>query len=97
LFGMDAPVGEFYLNPWKTDLRDWAEVTWLDSFRARQNQDWQRYDRRIWYVVNHELLEAWTQEQRVEFKAILRDCREVANFPVRWTPRDLGVSVYVKE
>ena len=97
VFGMDAPVGEFYLNPWKTDLRDWSDVTWLDTWRVRQNQDWQRYDRRTWYVVNQELLEVWSKEQRREFRAILAECEQVASFPVRWTPRDLSVAVFLKE
>jgi hypothetical protein len=97
VFGMDAPVGEFYLDPWKTDLRDWRAVTWLDIWRIRQNQDWQRYDRRTWYVVNDELLSVWTPELREELREILRDCREVATFPLSWTPRDLGVSVYLSD
>jgi len=97
VFGMDAPVGEFYLDPAKTDLRDWSDVTWLDMWRARQNQDWQRYDRRTWYVVNEELLEEWSEDQRRLFRAILADCEQVASFPVRFTPRDLNVAVYLKE
>ena len=101
VLGMDAPVAEYYLDPRATDLRDWRVVTWFDDFRGRLPQDWARYDRRTWFVVNRPLFEDWgslssSAENRAEAERILREeCELVARFGVPLTPRDLDLEVYV--
>jgi hypothetical protein len=101
VFGMDAPVAEYYLAPQARRLRDWTAVTWLDDWRARLPLEWRRYDRRTWFVVNATQLDDWTslqgsREARVEFERLLREeCERVASFEVPLTPRDLDVHVYV--
>lgn len=101
VLGMDAPVAEYYLDPRATELRDWRTVTWFDDFRGRLPQDWARYGRRTWFVVNRTLFDDWgslpaSSENRAEAERILREeCELVARFPVPFTPRDLDVEVYV--
>jgi len=101
VLGMDAPVAEFYLDPRATDLRDWRQVTWFDEYRGRTPQDWARYERRTWFVVNRVLFDDWgnlpyAAEHRAEAERILREeCDLVASFEVPFTPRDLDVQVYV--
>jgi len=96
VLGMEAPVAEFYLGPERDELRRWRGVTWLDSFRSRVHQEWARFPRRTWLVVNHEQLEDWGAEARGEMERYLaEDCREIEHFRVPWTPRDLDVTVYL--
>jgi hypothetical protein len=101
VLGMDAPVAEYYFQPNATDLRNWSQVTWFDDYRGRLPQDWARYDRRTWFVVNRTLFDDWGQlpasaENRAEAERILREeCVLVARFDVPLTPRDLDLEVYV--
>jgi hypothetical protein len=101
VLGMEAPVAEYYLDPRTRTLRRWTQVTWLDDFRSRMPQDWMRYGRAVWFVVNETQLDDWTglpdsAANRAEFQRILREeCQRVADFPVPLTPRDLDVSVYL--
>jgi hypothetical protein len=98
ILGMEAPVGEYYLDPTADDLRHWRAVAWLDSWRADLVQRWSRYPRRAWLIVNHEQLQDWGASQRVELEHTLReDCTLVEVFDVPFTPRDLDVSVYLYE
>lgn len=101
VLGMDAPVAEYYLDPRATDLRNWRQVTWFDDYRGRLTQDWARYDRRTWFVVNRALFDDWgslpdSAENRAEAERVLREeCELVARFDVPLTPRDLDLEVYV--
>ncbi len=98
IFGMEAPVGEYYLTPGKTDVRDLQRVLYLDRFRAPQIGAWARHERRIWFVVNFEQLEDWPRDDARELEAVLRDdCRAVARFEVPVEARDLDVWVYVRD
>jgi hypothetical protein len=100
VLGMDAPVAEYYLEPFARDLRDWRAVTWLDDWRSRLPMEWARYGRRVWFVVNKAQLEDWTAlpsslGNRAAFERILaEECDELARFEVPLTPRDLDVHVY---
>jgi hypothetical protein len=101
VFGMDAPVAEFYLDPRATELRHWRTVTWFDDYRGRLPQEWARYDRRTWFVINRSLFDDWgslptSAENRAEVERILREeCERVLHLEVPATPRDLDVEVYV--
>jgi hypothetical protein len=101
VFGMDAPVAEYYLAPRKLALRDWTEVTWLDDWRSRLPLEWARYGRRTWFVVNATQFDDWrsspaSDENRRAVQRLLREeCLRVASFKVPLTPRDLDVHVYV--
>jgi len=98
LLAMEAPVGEYYLEPRKTDLRNWRLVTYLDGYRAALAADWARYPRRTWFVVNEEQLEDWSPEDRLAMQATLqRECKKVKSFPIPFAPRDLDVEVYLRE
>ncbi|QDU67440.1 glycosyltransferase family 39 protein [Engelhardtia mirabilis] len=98
VLGMAAPVGEYYLSPNRTDLRDMREVVYLDKFRANVPVFWDRFARRTWFVVNLEELEEWDSVDRQRMQRILReDCRLVADFPLNVESRDLSVSVYLRD
>ncbi len=95
VLGMEAPVGEYYLEPRKSALREWRGVCWLDAYRAREQEDWTRVGRPIWLIVNEEQLADWAPEDARALRGFLEgSCERVALFPVRWTPRDLDVAVW---
>ncbi len=96
VLGMDAPVAEYYWSPRNTDLRHWREVVLMDSFRARVAEEWLRWERRMWLVVNLEELQDWDADDRRDMRAFLeQECRLQAHFEVPLTPRDLDVRVYL--
>lgn len=100
VLGMEAPVGEYYLSPdpTRTDVRHWRHVTFLDNFRAGLPDEWSRYPRRTWFVVNLEQLEDWGQAEREGMLRTLRtECRLEKAFPVEVAARDLDVLVYVRD
>ena len=98
VLGMQAPVGQYYWNPVTTDLRSWDRVVQLDRYRSRVPHDWLRYDRRMWFIVNHEQLYDWTDQQRRDMLQLLEEhCSLEATFEVPWTPRDLDLRVYLHE
>ena len=100
ILGMEAPVGEYYLepDPARTDVRRWRHVTYLDRFRADLPDDWARYGRRTWFVINLEQLEDWGgEERRGILSTLARECRQVEAFPVHVEARDLDVLVYLRE
>lgn len=97
VFGMEAPVGEYYLSPTETDLRDLQRtVAYLDTFRSESPLAWDRYGRTSWFVVNQEQLEDWANERdRWAFEELLRtECTLMASFPVQMEARDINVWVY---
>ncbi|MFT5288444.1 MAG: mannosyltransferase [Planctomycetota bacterium] len=97
ILGMDAPVGEYYLDPRGTDLRAWRRVGWLDSYRTRLADRWSRYPRRTWFVIQPELLADWSAEDRDDFLELLKaECELQAEFPIPYTPRSLGVEVWLR-
>ena len=101
VLGMEAPVAQYYLVPGAESLRAWTATTWLDDFRSRMPQEWARYPRRRWFVVNPTQLDDWTKlqgsaENRMELIRMLQeDCERVASVPIPDTPRNLDVHVYV--
>jgi hypothetical protein len=51
----------------------------------------------MWFVVNREDLDDWPQPQRGDLERFLEEqCELVRPFPVRWTPRNHDVQVYVR-
>jgi hypothetical protein len=98
VLGMDAPVGEYYLSPGATNLRNLYELAYLDRFRAGLPRAWARFDRRTWFVLNHEQFEDWDADAADSMRETLREeCRLVARFPLVVESRDLSVYVYVRD
>jgi hypothetical protein len=98
VLGMAATVGELYLAPQRTDLRQTMHVTWLDRWRARLPEVWARHARRAWYVLNPEELLDWEPRDADDFRAYLREqCRLVKCFPLYVESRDLSVWVYIRD
>jgi mannosyltransferase len=98
VLGMAASVGEFYLSPHNTDLRHPEQVGWLDYFHARLPQEWARYPRRAWFIVNPEEFLDWDPGDAERFQRMLREqCRLVKAWPLYVESRDLSVWVYLKE
>jgi len=98
VFGMAAPIGEYYLTARRSQVREPVELVYLDRFRADVPERWDRRGRRAWFVLNEEELYDWSPTQRAKMRRILReDCRLVARFPLEVESRDLSVWVYVRE
>jgi hypothetical protein len=92
---MEAPVGEYYLDPLAKELQFPERAAWLDRWRADRPRDWARHSRRAWYVFNAEQLKGWEEPDAREFERFLRErCRLVKCFPLYVESRDLSVWVY---
>ena len=95
---MAASVGEYYLAPGRTDLRDPRVVAWLDEFHANVPDQWVPFGRRIWFVIRPEYLKTWRADDLAAFQRLLREeCRLMERFPVAVEGRDLSVEVYLRE
>ena len=98
VFGMAAPVAEYYLEPAKTDVSDVTAISYLDAFRSRVPEKWARTGRRAWFVLNPEELMDWKAEDRTAFREMLaQDCRLVRSWPLYIESRDMSVEVYLRE
>jgi hypothetical protein len=98
ILGMEATVGEFYIAPGRTDLRQTVHVAWLDRWRARLPETWARHARRAWYILNPEQLLDWDPRDADDFRAFLREqCRLVKCYPLYVESRDLSVWVYIRD
>lgn len=97
VLGMEASVGEYYLNPSATDLRHPAHVGWLDSWRAREPFLWAKHARRTWLILNPEQLYDWNPGDAARMRRFLaEECRLVQCYPLYVESRDLSVWVYVR-
>jgi len=98
IFGMAAPVAEYYLEPKKTAVSDVTAVSYLDQWRARRPEHWARTGRRAWFVLNPEELMDWPSKDRNDFREMLSsDCRLVRAWPLYIESRDMSVEVYLRE
>jgi hypothetical protein len=97
VLGMEASVGEYYLNPSATELRHPAHVGWLDSWRAREPFLWAKHARRTWLILNPEQLYDWDPGDAERMRRFLaEECRLVQCYPLYVESRDLSVWVYVR-
>ncbi|MBK7643962.1 MAG: glycosyltransferase family 39 protein [Planctomycetes bacterium] len=97
VLGMEAPVGEYYLDPQSTDLATPQRVPWLDRWRTQRPREWATHARRAWYVFNPEQMKGWEPQDAREFERFLRErCRLVKCFPLYVETRDLSVWVYLR-
>lgn len=98
IFGMAAPVGEFYLAPENTDLRRPTALASLDLYHARMPEHWAAKGRRQWFVVNPEDFLGWDPRDASDFQRFLREeCRLDRDWPLYVESRDLSVRVYVRD
>lgn len=98
VLGMEATVGEYYVAPRETDLRNTEHVAWLDEWRAAEPERWSRHARRTWFVVNPEQFLDWDPRDAAEAQRVLREeCRLVRAFPLYVESRDLSVWVYLRD
>jgi hypothetical protein len=101
VLGMEAPVGEYVLDPAATDLRHPTRLEWLDAWRSHLPAETSRGGRRTWFVVQLEQLEDWPAAQAGDARALTeilaRDCRRVASWPLFVEARDLSVHVYLRD
>lgn len=97
VFGMAAPVGEYYMAPRRDVLRQHRSLVRLNHFTDHLPPHWSRRGRRTWFVLRREDLGTWDPERRADFLRMLDDeCRLELELPIGWTPRDLTVQVYVR-
>lgn len=97
IYGMAPPVGEYYVAPGSTRLREARSIARLTAYEDHLVDVWARRERRMWIVLNREDLQDWSEAERERFQRFLRDqCERVRTFPVAWTPRNLDVEVYLR-
>jgi mannosyltransferase len=97
VLGMEATVGEYYLNPARTELRHTVRVAWLDRYRAKEPARWADHARRTWYLLNPEQLLDWDADDAAAMRRFLaEECRLVACYPLYVESRDLSVWVYLR-
>lgn len=98
IFGMGAPIGEYYLSPQTPDFRRPQRVVWFDSYRPRLAEQWSKFDRKAWYVIHPKWFEDWPQADADRVREYLaRECRLAASFPLNADTRDLALLVYVRD
>jgi hypothetical protein len=98
VFGMAAVVGQYYLDPSRLELREHRDLERLNRYTSYEPGRWSRRGRRTWFVVRREELLDWPSADRAAFETLLlEECRRTLVLPVRFTPRDLTVEVYVRE
>jgi hypothetical protein len=96
VFGMHAPVGEYYLNPGATWLRSQRSLLRLDETLIGAAEPWLRRGRKLWVVLAPGDLDDWSSEARASLLELLAtEGRKVAEFPVPWTPRNMQVQVWL--
>jgi hypothetical protein len=93
--GMEAPIGEYYLNPTYGELRRPRRVAWIDEYRPHVPDPWLRRGRGVWVVLNRERLTKWKPADREGFTSLLEDRGQLAaRFPRELAGRDLSVEVW---
>lgn len=98
IFGMGAPIGEYYLAPETSDFRRPQRVVWFDSYRPRLAEKWSKFDRKVWFVIHPKWFEDWPRETADQVRGYLaRECRLAASFPLNADTRDLSLFVYVRD
>ncbi len=98
IFGTAACIGEFYLAPENTDLRQPTALSWIDWFHARDPLQWARRGRGGIYVVNPEEFAGLEPDDAADLQRFLREeCRLIACWPLYVESRDLSVWVYRRD
>ena len=98
ILGMQAGVGEFYLAPGSTDLRNPRVVGSLDRYNVSNFEHWASQARPVWLVVRPAFFAEWTgpfAPYRAALQTFLREeCHLERRFPVPMEGRDLDLEVY---
>jgi hypothetical protein len=95
ILAMEGPVGEFYLDPRSSDLRESGRLRVLSRFNPSEVRAWADSGRGLWLVFNRGQLEEWNPAERAEFERFLaEECRAVRAWPLMVESRDLSVEVY---
>lgn len=97
VLGMQAGLGEYYVDPTFTDVRRPSLVGWCDYKQVHNVQTAAATTRPLWIVVRPEFLELWEPDHRAFLEALLQDqCHLKRRFPVPMEGRDLTVLVYYR-
>jgi len=97
VLGMQAAVGEYYLNPGSTRLRNPTQVDWIDRTNAARWKLFQGRRAGLWIVVRPDFWQLWPAAERRDFQQFLREeCRLERRFSVHLEGRDLDLEVYYR-
>ena len=97
VLGMQAGLGEFYLNPGSTEIRRPSTVGWNDRTQPHNFRRAQREVRPTWLVVRPAFLDLWETRDREDLRAFLaRECQMIQRFSIPMEGRDLDLEVYYK-
>ena len=98
IFGMGAPIGEYYLSPKSPDYRNPDHVAWFDQYRPRLGEQWAKFDRKVWFVIQPKWFQDWPEADAKRVQDFLSSqCRLAADFPLNAGARDLSLRVYVTD
>ncbi|MDF1836392.1 MAG: glycosyltransferase family 39 protein [Planctomycetota bacterium] len=97
VLGMQAGLGDFYLDPGFVDVRQPRAVGWNDRTQPHNFRRARRELRPTWFVIRPAFLDLWKREDRNELRAFLAsECYLQARFPVNMEGRDLDLEIYFK-
>ena len=97
VLGMQAGLGEYYVDPTFTDVRRPRLVGWCVRGRPKNIRSAAASNRPLWLILRPEFLELWPAEERLELQALLQDgCHLMRRYPVPMEGRDLDVYVYYR-
>ncbi len=98
IFGMGAPIGEYYLSPKSPEYRNPDHVAWFDQYRPRLGEQWAKFDRKVWFVIQPKWFQDWPEADAKRVQDFLSNqCRLAADFPLNAGARDLSLRVYVTD
>ncbi|MCB9906808.1 MAG: hypothetical protein H6830_03750 [Planctomycetes bacterium] len=97
LLGMQAGLGDLYLDPGFTDVRHARTVGWTDRMNPHNARRAMESQRPTWLVIRPAFLELWPSSDRHRFESFLaRECLLQARFPLDLEGRDLDLEVYYR-
>jgi hypothetical protein len=97
VLGMQAGLGDFYVDPGFTDARYPRQVVWADRTNHLTVLGAARQPRAVWVVVRPDFFHKWPAARRAPVEAFLREeCRLMRRFDVPLEGRDLDLEVYYR-
>ncbi len=97
VLSMQAGLGDLYLEPGFTDVRQAKTVGWNDRMNTQNYRTAMLSGRPTWIIMRPAFLVLWPEEERLRLQQFLgRECQLQARFPLDLEGRDLDLEVYYR-